>query len=90
MNKHERIQAHKRKAAKLAKKCGWTEPFDELPSRTRKAFLSRGQIRLQQPKMYRKGYSRTKQTNGRAQVSGNSVKDIKQRIADREFSEMLD
>jgi hypothetical protein len=89
MNKHERVQAHKRKAAKLAKKCGWKEPFDELPEETKKAFLSKGQIRLHQPDKSRKGYSRTKSTNGRANTSGNSFKDIKQRITDREFSKSL-
>jgi hypothetical protein len=91
MNKHERVKAHKKKAAKMAKKCGWVEPFDELPEETKKAFLSKGEIRMYQPKKGRKGYSRTKQPNGRSKcVSGNSYKDIKRRIADREYLEMLD
>jgi hypothetical protein len=50
MNKHERIKSRKKKAAQLAKKCGWTESFNELPEKTRKAFLSKGEIRIQQPK----------------------------------------
>jgi hypothetical protein len=31
VNKNERVEAHKKKAAKMAKKCGWVDPFDELP-----------------------------------------------------------
>jgi hypothetical protein len=90
VNKNERVEAHKKKAAKMAKKCGWVDPFDELPEETKKAFLSKGEIRMHQPKRGRKGFSRTKQENGRSSVSGNSYKDIKRRIADREYSEMLD
>jgi hypothetical protein len=85
MNKKERIQSRKKKAIKLAKECGWTDSFDNLPEKTRKAFLSDGEIRLEQPKRYRKGYSKTKRVNGRQELSGNSFKDIQRRISDREF-----
>lgn len=91
MNKHIRELNRKKRAALLAKKCGWTAPFDELPEETKHAFLSKGSVRMSDPKQGRKGYSRTKQINGRHNISGNSVKDTKQRIADREyFKERLD
>jgi hypothetical protein len=90
VNKNERVEAHKKKAAKMAKKCGWVDPFDELPEETKKAFLSKGEIRMHQPKRGRKGFSRTKRPNGRADTHGFSVNELKQRIADREYSEMLD
>jgi len=42
MNKHERHIAGRKVAVRRAKEWGWTETFDQLPEKTKKAFQTTG------------------------------------------------
>jgi hypothetical protein len=44
----EKRNTRLRKAERLARQCGWREPFHELPEATRQAFLGDGEIRISQ------------------------------------------
>ncbi len=46
MNKHERHLAGCKAAARRAKKCGFTEKFEDLPLETKKAFISPDKIQI--------------------------------------------
>jgi hypothetical protein len=89
MNKHERIITHKDKAKKLAKRCGWDEDFNDLPERTRIAFLSQGKIRIGDPKKDKKGFGKSSKKAGYGHFSGwcqthGPKREIKNRIFIRE------
>lgn len=46
MNKRERFLKGRQAAARRARKCGWTDKFENLPIETQKAFISPNNIRI--------------------------------------------
>ncbi len=58
-NKRSRLEVALHRAAKLAVRLGWKDPFPELPLKTQVALLSRGTIRTSSGRNGRKRFGKS-------------------------------